>query len=158
VSTCLLGGHYPHGSGWGTQDAFTGRIPLTILQSSRSAIRLLASLALVEERHSQKTGHDRASMFTSALYGIRHSLGPLPELCDQANHGDSGAALDAHAAHSLIEVVGDVVWCDEVDGTIAHPDYADIGQTLLLTASMLDAAETKLKAPQKPTGSELPVH
>ena len=26
VSTCLLGGHYPHGSGWGAQDAFTGRI------------------------------------------------------------------------------------------------------------------------------------
>lgn len=29
VSTCLLGGHYPHGSGWGAQDAFTGRIHST---------------------------------------------------------------------------------------------------------------------------------
>ena len=26
VSTYLLGGHYPHGSGLGSQDAFTGRL------------------------------------------------------------------------------------------------------------------------------------
>jgi hypothetical protein len=36
VSTCLLGGHYPHGSALDAQDAFTGR-----LQIDHSSIQLL---------------------------------------------------------------------------------------------------------------------
>jgi hypothetical protein len=34
VSTYLLGGHYPHASGLGSQDAFTGRIRLSSLKTT----------------------------------------------------------------------------------------------------------------------------
>jgi len=52
VSTYLLGGHYPHASGLGSQDAFTGRIPR------------------MHQRHSAGLHHPERSLAASLSTGM----------------------------------------------------------------------------------------